>query len=160
MPTQLQLDNAFRAKMNQPELNDDLTDVFGTTDPITHLCNNQDDDKVASMPTRLPRLPRLPPAHTEPCPKCRGSGRYSGYSSRGSHCFKCKGTGRLTFKSSAATPQHGARPSVRSATPPVPGWRPTSGWRSTRRRACGSRPSATASTSPARCTRPCTAGAV
>lgn len=66
-----------------------------SSEAIEHLCANQDDEKLAAMSTRLP------PVHTELCPKCRGSGRYSGYSSRGQHCFKCGGKGKLTFKSSS-----------------------------------------------------------
>jgi len=40
-------------------------------------------------------------AFTEPCSKCRGSGRFVGYTGRilGA-CFECKGTGKLTFKTS------------------------------------------------------------
>ncbi len=81
---------------------DDLDGLFAPEmirepDALEHALANQDDDKLASMATRLP------PAnlHTEPCSKCRGTGRCSGYSSRGQHCFECKGTGKLTFKNSA-----------------------------------------------------------
>ena len=38
--------------------------------------------------------------HIEDCPKCNGTGRYSGYSSHGRQCFKCGGTGKLQFKAS------------------------------------------------------------
>jgi hypothetical protein len=40
------------------------------------------------------------PVYTQPCPKCRGTGRYLGPSSHGSVCFKCNGARVLTFKTS------------------------------------------------------------
>lgn len=39
--------------------------------------------------------------HSQPCWKCRGSGRYQAPSSYGNQCFKCGGSGKLTFKTSA-----------------------------------------------------------
>lgn len=41
------------------------------------------------------------PLFVEPCPGCRGSGVFRGYSGRLiGNCFKCKGTGKVEFKSS------------------------------------------------------------
>lgn len=81
---------------------DELTDVFGSiTGHIDALADAI--DRAGPCANLDEKLPSPRPVHTEPCPKCRGGGRYSGYSSRGSHCFKCKGTGRLTFKSAPET---------------------------------------------------------
>lgn len=42
------------------------------------------------------------PTFREPCPKCRGTGRWNGPTSLGHHhCTKCNGTGYKTFKKSA-----------------------------------------------------------
>lgn len=41
------------------------------------------------------------PGFVEDCPKCRGTGVFTGYSGRSlGKCFKCKGTGKLQFKTS------------------------------------------------------------
>jgi len=50
--------------------------------------------------------------YVEKCPRCGGSGRYGGPSTRGSDCFKCHGTGKLVFKSS---PEARARAAERLA---------------------------------------------
>ena len=82
---------------------DDIADVFGSvTGRITHPDALADAiDRAGPCDNLDEKLPSPRPVHTEPCPKCRGSGRYSGYSTRGQHCFKCGGSGRLTFKSSS-----------------------------------------------------------
>lgn len=84
---------------------DELTDVFGSvTGRTTHPDALADAiDRAGPCDNLDEKLPSPRPVHTEPCPKCRGSGRYSDYSSRGQHCFKCRGAGRLTFKNSAET---------------------------------------------------------
>lgn len=81
------------------DLNDSLADLIG----------NVDAEKAAN--------PVAPPANyvpgtgsinkfketrlfTEPCRKCRGTGRYNAPSSHGSRCFECDGVGSKTFKSS------------------------------------------------------------
>lgn len=74
-----------------PELNDSLDDLLGRVGTQTEL---------AAAP-RSPRPAAAPASntHSEPCPKCRGTGRFGGYSRHGSHCFACQGKGQLTFKS-------------------------------------------------------------
>lgn len=52
--------------------------------------------------------------HEQQCFKCRGSGRYGGYSSLGSQCFKCNGTGKLFFKLSAEQRAKGREASAKS----------------------------------------------
>lgn len=42
-----------------------------------------------------------PKVFVDKCPKCRGTGIYHGFSSRGSRCFKCDGRGSLMFATSA-----------------------------------------------------------
>lgn len=58
-------------------------------------------DDLLGAPAAKPATPPasyVPPERRieEPCPKCRGTGRWVGGFSSGS-CFKCKGTGRLVF---------------------------------------------------------------
>lgn len=53
------------------------------------------------------------PTYSQPCSKCRGSGRFHSYSGRlVGQCFICKGTGTHTFKTS---PEHRAKRRVASA---------------------------------------------
>lgn len=68
-------------------------------DPLAEILDN------AGTATPAPR--RQPPASYEPqtfeerCPKCRGSGRFTGWSGRSfGQCFACKGAGKKTFKTS------------------------------------------------------------
>jgi hypothetical protein len=51
------------------------------------------------------KTPAIPPENykprdfSEPCPKCRGTGRFTGWSGRVlGQCFVCKGAGKRTFK--------------------------------------------------------------
>jgi hypothetical protein len=56
---------------------------------------------LASAPVRAPSAAQAAaPVYTQPCPKCRGTGRYLGPSSHGNVCFKCNGARVLTFKTS------------------------------------------------------------
>lgn len=71
-------------------LDDDLDDVFSA--PLS------DADKQAGQALAASQVERI---HTEKCPNCRGTGRYTrGYFV--GDCFKCKGTGKLHFKTSYA----------------------------------------------------------
>lgn len=83
------------------ELSDSLDDLIGGVD-VTKAAN----------PVALPAgyVPNAAPLvvnkfketrqYTEPCRKCRGSGRYHGPSSHGSRCFECDGVGTKTFRTS------------------------------------------------------------
>jgi hypothetical protein len=71
-----------------PELNDSLDDIFGAPS-----------GDVRVEPIRAP-ADYKPRDFSEPCPKCRGTGRYNAPSSHGSRCFACKGAGKFTFKTS------------------------------------------------------------
>jgi hypothetical protein len=73
---------------NTPELNDALDDIFGAPS-----------GEVRVEPIRAP-ADYKPRDFSEPCPKCRGTGRYNGRSSHGSHCFECKCAGKMVFKTS------------------------------------------------------------
>src|SRR6478735_4050707 len=72
-------------------------------------CTHDDDDPFAGLgedPTSIPVGPspevNIPGTYTEPCKKCRGSGRFISYSGRPlGPCFACKGAGKLTFRTSA-----------------------------------------------------------
>jgi hypothetical protein len=67
------------------------------------------DDLIGGVSIAKAHDPVQPPAHyeyTETCPKCRGTGRFVGYSGRSlGQCFACKGAGRHSFKTS---PEHRA----------------------------------------------------
>lgn len=91
-----------------PHVEDELDRLFGAPSrPITDEesaailagesrgMNNQYKPAVSAAPAAT--------SYTEPCPKCRGTGRYDAPSSLGHHrCTKCAGRGYLTFKTSAA----------------------------------------------------------
>jgi len=69
----------------------DLDDIFG--------------DDLAATPKTLPqdaasvRIRAATPEFAERCPKCRGTGSFTGYSGRAlGECFACKGRGSKTFK--------------------------------------------------------------
>lgn len=48
--------------------------------------------------------PYAEPEFSEPCKKCRGTGRFVGYTGRlMGQCYTCKGAGKRTFKTSADT---------------------------------------------------------
>jgi hypothetical protein len=73
------------------DLNDDLSDLLGAaaTGPAAALIYRAPD-------SFKPATERV---FTEPCSKCRGSGRFIGWSGRTlGACFECKGTGKHTFK--------------------------------------------------------------
>lgn len=73
-------------------MNDRIDDIFG-------------DDLAAPTPKTLPqdaasvRIRAATPEFAERCPKCRGTGSFTGYSGRAlGECFACKGRGSKTFK--------------------------------------------------------------
>lgn len=56
--------------------------------------------EVRVTPVRAP-AGYVPPTYTEVCQKCRGTGRFTGWSGRSfGQCFACKGVGRFEFKTS------------------------------------------------------------
>lgn len=72
-------------------------------------------DDILGVRSEVARAPVAPPASyqpqdfTEPCPKCRGTGRFTSYSGRAmGQCFTCKGAGKRTFKTSRETRQRSA----------------------------------------------------
>lgn len=68
------------------EFNDDLSDIFGAP--------------LRTTPVEVPASYK-PLDFSEPCRKCRGSGRFTSYSGRSlGACFACKGKGKNTFKTS------------------------------------------------------------
>lgn len=78
-------------------IGDDLSDLLGGS-------------TVQTAPRALPQDPAFVRIReekigvTETCPKCRGTGRFRGYSGRDmGQCFACKGVGSRTFKNDAAT---------------------------------------------------------
>ncbi len=73
------------------DLDDDLTDIFGAYDASTPA----DTTLADAQPYRM--------LHEEPCGKCRGTGRFVGYTGRVlGDCFVCKGTGKRAFRTSLA----------------------------------------------------------
>lgn len=96
---------------------------------IPNELNDSLDDLLGGDSTAAPAAPKTPPAsynggtpegksYEQPCPKCRGSGRFIARMGQSfgtpfsGPCFKCKGTGKLTFKS---TPEHRAAAKASSA---------------------------------------------
>jgi hypothetical protein len=70
-----------------------------TEDPLDQILNHiAEQGKQAKAPPASYK-----PHFEQPCDKCRGSGRFVGYTGKilGS-CFACKGTGKLMFKTSPA----------------------------------------------------------
>ena len=79
------------------DLNDRLDDIFG--DNLA--------DPTFAKPKTLPqdaasvRIRAEVPEFAETCPKCRGTGRFIGYTGRPlGECFACKGAGKRTFRTS------------------------------------------------------------
>jgi len=65
-------------------------------DPFADM---QDDSMVVLSAPKIPE----PVIYTEPCPKCRGKGTFTGYTGWAlGPCFKCEGSGRLNFKTPPA----------------------------------------------------------
>lgn len=56
----------------------------------------------AVRPVVQPPASYQPKDFSEPCPKCRGTGRFTGWSGRTlGQCFACKGAGKKSFKTSS-----------------------------------------------------------
>ena len=64
---------------------------------------SDDLDAIITAPVDTTRVASLnTTGFTEVCPKCRGTGRFVGYTGRiFGECFTCKGAGKRTFKTSA-----------------------------------------------------------
>lgn len=70
-------------------------------DDFAGLPENDLEEAIAAPKAPIDSLPGLPPAFTETCPSCRGSGQFISYTGRVTgQCFKCKGKGTLAFKTS------------------------------------------------------------
>lgn len=75
------------------ELNDDLSDIFGG--------DLTDETREAGFAIEAAEIARTK-KFEEPCFKCRGTGRFVGYTGRVlGNCFTCKGTGKLGYKTSS-----------------------------------------------------------
>lgn len=85
-------------------IDDDLDDVFGPL-PEGHVVPEISDEQHAvalnSLSNGNKELPKGEQTYEEDCPKCKGSGRFVGYTGRViGNCFNCKGSGKVTFKTS------------------------------------------------------------
>jgi len=70
-------------------LGDDLSDIINSP--------------VKGADAKAPPATYAPKDFSEPCPKCKGRGRFVSYSGRDvGPCYACKGEGKKTFKSSSA----------------------------------------------------------
>lgn len=80
--------------MNRP-LNDSLDNLFtGDTGPVRTAPVRENSVEFKSAEQRF----------EENCPKCRGTGRFTGWSGRTvGQCFACKGVGKVAFKQSPET---------------------------------------------------------
>lgn len=83
------------------DLNDDLADLLGSAPRTEPVQRGQEYE------------PAIDRTYDERCPKCRGSGKFRGYSGRVfGDCFHCKGTGKLSFKT---PPEQRAKARARTA---------------------------------------------
>src|SRR5262245_57644733 len=74
---------------------DDLNDLLGA--PAAPARALPADETFARIRASVPEV-------VETCPKCRGTGRFIGWSGRAlGQCFACKGKGSKTFKTTAET---------------------------------------------------------
>jgi hypothetical protein len=91
-----------------PDLNDDLSDLLGG------------EARTAPLPQDpgLVRAREAAESFTETCPKCRGTGRFIGWSGRQlGECFACKGKGSKSFKTAPQVRQQARqRTAVAKAT--------------------------------------------
>ena len=88
-----------------PELNDDLSDLLGGAPAAPR-----------ALPTDagLVRAREAAESFTEVCPKCRGTGKFVGYTGRVfGDCFTCKGAGKRSYKTA---PEVRAQARQRTAT--------------------------------------------
>ena len=77
--------------MPNDDLNDSLDDLLG--------------GPIVGPAKRMPQADTVKATadYSEPCPKCRGRGRFISYAGRDiGPCFACEGKGRKTFKTPAA----------------------------------------------------------
>lgn len=65
------------------------------------ITEEQHDVAYQSLANASHEKPKGDAVYEEPCPKCKGSGRFVGYTGRVvGNCFNCKGSGTVTFKTS------------------------------------------------------------
>jgi hypothetical protein len=84
----------------------DMTDFHDDGDELAKLFGGATDTTPA-RPIVAPPASYKPMDYSEPCSKCRGSGRYGNFGS----CFACNGKGKKTFKTAPE-----ARARVRAST--------------------------------------------
>lgn len=82
------------------ELNDSLDDLLGRPAGEVRQAVNAPADYVPGAAPLIANRFKETKEYTEPCRKCRGTGRYAGPSSHGSRCFECDGAGSKTFRTS------------------------------------------------------------
>ena len=93
--------------MSDKPLNDSLSDLFKSA-----ADTSAPSKPVVTAPSSY--TPILERVFSEPCPKCRGTGRFVSYAGRDcGPCFTCKGNGQRTFKSA---PEQRAKARAQSAT--------------------------------------------
>ena len=79
-------------------LNDSLDDIFGAPSGAVRTA------PVLDRPAAQAYTKTSVELFTEPCQKCRGTGKFVGWSGRTfGQCFACKGEGKFTFKTSPET---------------------------------------------------------
>lgn len=89
---------------NHDDLNDDFSDLFGN---VTSISADVDFAKAALARPVVDK--NVPATFEEPCKKCRGTGRFVGYTGRiFGECFTCKGKGVQVFKTSTEDRQKAA----------------------------------------------------
>lgn len=90
------------------DLNDSLDDIFG---PAAAPSDIEAAATFAAIGLAQPthEAPKGQMTYEEPCPSCKGSGKFYSYTGRlVGNCFKCKGSGKAVFKTSPAERAKGA----------------------------------------------------
>lgn len=97
-------------------LNDSLDDIFGAPSGEVRTAIHAPEGYVPGAAPLVVNKFKAIQEYTEPCRKCRGSGRYTAPSTHGSRCFECDGVGTKTFRTS---PEQRAKAKASSGGPKV-----------------------------------------
>lgn len=89
------------------DLNDSIDDIFGPTDAGD--TQNAAAFAQTTLANAVAEKPKGTAMFVEPCPSCKGSGKFYSYTGRlVGNCFKCEGSGKVSFKTSPAERAKGA----------------------------------------------------
>lgn len=89
----------FAKNPSFPDSGDSLADLIGGVDPAK-AANPVQAPEGYTPGSGQPNKFKDAREYTEPCRKCRGTGRYTAPSTYGHRCFECDGVGSKTFRTS------------------------------------------------------------